>query len=250
MQEGIYMQTEKELQATIDKLQPIYDKVKEKLVKVAENEQNKIRRLFASISDRPVTVRVSLYGSGYVTVTLLDDDGKPAFGAGIDIHYWPGAKVELNVGCCGAFDDTNILQIKKHEMVVNFFKHYNKYSDAIICAVEALKPYEEDEFEARQALNEAQRALNEYQEAQADAKILENLKEGNVYNINKFIREDFRYHSALKVIKMTNKIIKVGVGNIDTTDKPRVIYYSTKNLKKDNLVAMIKDQSLTFAFAE
>ena len=206
-----------ELLLQIEKLNPEVNLVRENLNNKEAELITKIKEVFSDITDVDKNIRVDMNGDIYIEIELINLERKRIFGTSVDIRcrYDYSEKkdiIELNVGTCGSFTIDDIAQIKKYEMVSNFWKNYDKYSKVLINAREELKPYHNDFWNKVNEFNKLKDKVKQIENEEESASILNSIKVGNNYDIKcswNCKKDWFKGNDLIVVEKITDKSILV-----------------------------------------
>lgn len=235
--------TKQELLKEIETQKSVVKALNEKLSDKEQQLKLQILNAFSDIIDVDKHIRISMNNDIWVTIELLNIEQKRIFGTDVEITVRrqfgeEEDRIFLNVGTCGSFTIKDEAQIKKYEIVTNFWKNYNKYSEVLLKAIEELRPYEKEFWNASSKLNSLKSQLEQIEREEETQAILSTINIGDKYEIKarwSFKRDWFKGNDSFVINKITDNSVLV--------EYHCTGYVTTENgrIKKSDFVYYIKN---------
>lgn len=243
--------TKQELLKEIETQKPIVEALKEKLLDKEQQLKLKILNAFSDIIDVDNNIRINFNNDIYIEIELLNSEANRIFGTTVNIYCRDRftdnkTVIELSTGTCGSFTIENVAQIKKYEIVTNFWKNYNKYSKALLEAKQEIKSYEKEFWNAVSNMNKLKAQLEQIEREEETQAILSNVNVGDKYEIKagwQFKKDWFKGNDNFIVNKITDNsiLVEYHCTGFVTTQNGRIkksdfVYYIKNNyiIKENN----------------
>lgn len=159
------------------------------------------------------------------------EDRQLDFGSSIDTNFFT-SNLEVNVGTCGSYDNTDIYQVRRVHLLSNMWNAESNLLKELsgVVEIELVKEYERI-FSER---DQIQKEIREAEDAAERASLLEQLSKAKyIYNIRRNYNWDtkkYEHHlgSVRKIIKITDKTVITN----DCNDAGESYYPGSNNWEK------------------